>query len=920
MLINNQGLNEFESSLLLKNGLDLQLPELEPLHYDPPDDPATSESFFSFDDVADAEVLPDPALPDVEDIWHFAGADEPLARPQYLKTWEHFYNRKFKESTPYISETSPRVFDALIAHGLTVPNDEDDGVEKHVIHPAPLLAALLQLGMGRESSMFSYDFVRQSFGSPFGDLRMSGYTPEIFKNVTAKFNAYGNQFVRLQNFVDKVYDDRTSCATLIALAATVSSIKSLMLEYLGSRAGTVRSLLQLQSIFDRPGQLLACISDLISKISATREEVEILSVVYQFAQDSDLIDSWTRSLFLQILSRTSRPWLESLTCCLGLQLHNTIPSKIKLLFYDEDGNDSMINKDIAQNECSFPDFIAGEDVEKIRQISQGLTLIGSASPGHVLSGPTVGEAHNTPKIEWGYEWSGIKRIEAKAKAYQVNILQAMSTSYAFDKAFKTAEPIIVKAEVQNFDPFQIPEDIIQAHVQEEPLVRTELPPRPAPEPYPDLLRQALSQAFSEDADPTTSSSPLPPPLSITAHLSFSPLLSTQARLINLATLRLLFNTHHLRHHLCLQRSYHLFGDGIFTSRLTHALFSPDLASAERRKGRSRTGTLGIKLGVRNSWPPASSELRLALMGILSESYKAAFVPPLRSVASSWATDVMIDKRDGELPGGLSFAIRDISDKEIEKCMNPDSIQALDFLRLQYRPPSPIDAVITTSSLQRYDAMFKLLLRMTRMLFVVTQLSRNNVFNRHRTQATACVTDLRKSQFCFEAQHFVSTVCGYFFDIAIGSTWDRFEANMKEIEDKLDNDEVALEVSVQEGLHRLKERHEEMLERMMFALLLRKRQERALEALEDVCGLVLDFARMDKEGGYEDAGKSEKGRDLYGSFRDKVTIFIQICKGLVEKDVSGSKQLGRGAEGTGMIEQLLLRLGMNGYYSKSSVLV
>ena len=76
-------------------------------------------------------------------------------------------------------------------------------------------------------------------------------------------------------------------------------------------------------------------------------------------------------------------------------------------------------------------------------------------------------------------------------------------------------------------------------------------------------------------------------------------------------------------HLGLQRSFHLLGDGVFVSRLTAALFDPEQASTERERGVMRSGTgMGLRLGSRGTWPPASSELRLALMGILGDCYQA----------------------------------------------------------------------------------------------------------------------------------------------------------------------------------------------------------------------------------------------------------------------------------------------------------
>src|SRR6266700_2517773 len=107
----------------------------------------------------------------------------------------------------------------------------------------------------------------------------------------------------------------------------------------------------------------------------------------------------------------------------------------------------------------------------------------------------------------------------------------------------------------------------------------------------------------------------------TLETTFKRLLNAQAHLVNATTLRLFLRSHQLRTHISLQRQYHLLGDGVFVSSLSSALFSPELETAERRKGTVRSGVhMGLKLGSRTAWPPASSELRLALMGVLSESY------------------------------------------------------------------------------------------------------------------------------------------------------------------------------------------------------------------------------------------------------------------------------------------------------------
>ncbi|CAN9145489.1 unnamed protein product [Alternaria alternata] len=100
-------------------------------------------------------------------------------------------------------------------------------------------------------------------------------------------------------------------------------------------------------------------------------------------------------------------------------------------------------------------------------------------------------------------------------------------------------------------------------------------------------------------------------------------------------------------------------------------------------------------------------------------------------------------------GQLNFAIRNLTEAEQEKVMDPDALHALDFLRLQYVAPAPLNLVITSTSLEKYDYIFKFLLRLLRMLFVVSHLPRR-------------YADSNARQFRTEAYHFVITLTNYVF--------------------------------------------------------------------------------------------------------------------------------------------------------------
>lgn len=441
-------------------------------------------------------------------------------------------------------------------------------------------------------------------------------------------------------------------------------------------------------------------------------------------------------------------------------------------------------------------------------------------------------------------------------------------------------------------------------------------PSPTPASASTLCRLVLRLA--QDDGLTT----FLPPINITPELSFAHILSTQSRLINAAALRMFFREHHIRTHLAMLRRFFLFGDGVFSSRLAQALFSDELDSTERVDGAPRTGgSMGLKLGSRESWPPASSELRLALMGVLTDSFSqhAMTETEMGIMGMTGATTapggIHAAGKEGELPGGLSFAVREMSEPELKACMDRDALGALDFLKLFYKPPRPLDALITPTALARYDRIFRLLLRVLRMAFVVNTLAKTALkeFNSYHELPSRPPPPPEATRFRLEATHFVTTVAAYMVETAVGTPWAAFDAQLARLDEHLDDTlsttDTSSSTSTTEamGLDRVRALHEAALDRIMFASLLRRRQEPVLKLLEDIFGVVLRFARH----GPHDEVAAVAG--LYAGFRRRVAIFINVCRGLGEKrGLPGNED--QNVNG-GPLQHLLLRLEMSPYYSE-----
>jgi hypothetical protein len=238
-------------------------------------------------------------------------------------------------------------------------------------------------------------------------------------------------------------------------------------------------------------------------------------------------------------------------------------------------------------------------------------------------------------------------------------------------------------------------------------------------------------------------------------------------------------------------------------------------------------------------------------------------------------------------------------------MDPQSLYALDFLRLQYTAPSPLNAVITTLALEKYDTIFKFLLRILRMQYVVSHLP--------------YMPDIPHARvFRQQARHFVTSCAAYFFDTGIRETWNEFQGYLDTLEIQLAEEDKSGELGTRssDGVESLKTQHELCLNRIMFALLLRNRQQKVMVLLEDIFTHILHFARLSPN---EDSQRAQVS-GLYGKFNEKVKLFLDVCRGLVGKKAYGASSRSTTVEETkntkgeeNTIDRLLVVFEMNGFY-------
>lgn len=891
--------DESHEQLGISKDLDLELPDFSTFTYGPIEDLGAFDASSVLSSAESSETLETP------DIWSFP-LDPEVQRPPQSKSWETFYDKTFHEPrTTYISEGGPRVFDAILA--VEDGDTKNDSLGKRsgcVIKSAALVSSLVELGLGRESVLYRYHEHERSFLPLIGNGRMSGYSLETVQSLSATFIDHGNKTKRLQSFIDETQTSSMSIPTSIALVGSISAIIATLHAQVGDSSTSARSLLQLQSLFERPGLVLSYLNDIVIKVDAARSDEELLSRLYEYVEDTEHSAEWIRPALFQILASVSKPWLSSVCKWVGLKektgagIHGHGQNFVVVREESQrlEGGKETKKLEYDFKHLSMPNFISEEDSFIIFETGKSLRLLESHQPEHPLSRPTQVGTMEAPDLDWRFSWRDLEGTQRQAQEYESNLQKAIADFNLHGGNPREAhmpKEGVAQAEIATV---ALSEETAKAYIHAS-IATFE-------KPLPDLKAEKGNNFI-----PKCIYNDLPeeeifaPPLSLLPILSFNPVIASQALLINRACLRLVFKEHNIRSHFILLHRYSLFGDGVFASRLSHALFDPELDSAERRKGRSRAGTSGLKLGSRDTWPPASSELRLALMGILTESYYES---------GRGANGSSMFRR--ELPGGLSFAIRDMPEDELQRCMNPNSIEALDFLRLQYRPPPPLDAVITQASLTKYDTVFKLLLRAVRMLFVVNQLFRDTKLRFAIRQEA----DPISKSFRIESHHFVSAICRYFFN-GVQANWNILQRRLEEVDIALDR----VGMSDGDSLHRLRDFHENLLDRLMFSLILRKRQAQVMKLLEEIFSLILVFARHARTEATRDMGHSGFKVDLretYEKFKKKVRIFISVCRGLNERRGEGGTKSHDAGEalsedGGNTIGQLLLDFEMSGFYAK-----
>jgi hypothetical protein len=736
--------------------------------------------------------------PDEHDVWNFdAEPSQPLTEPR-LHTWEAFQLKEDRPPHPaYFSEAGDGAFNAVFQQ-----REQSTGVIQHDV----TLRACCSLVLGRSSVLFQWNPAKRSFVPTLQRVSLPGMSLLGSQELLRQFLDTGSAFRELCAFVTQ--PSTRVCTAMVALRRSTSAVLDHLEHYLCEQIVCVRSLLQLQQVVDRPLSILKHLHTFLGQLRRDLIDEELISTLSDEVTRLAESGSPLTGMMSEILSGASMPWLQRMAEDVGLsesmRSSNYAPSIGGIA-------------STASDPMPEAPFLAVEDTRTLSSVRRSIRLLREHVPDHPLVDPqSPALGFDVMQIAPGRD---LVLMLQQADEYKWQMSKAMHRHRNGTRCPRMTAPLPPNrnssSTMDSEGPFALSalEDI--AVLGDETGVAS---------PAETEIYHSLQKAVE-----ATLESPTDQPSSISVGefsdvlFPLRPFIDAQASLVNGAVAEYLFNKYKLLDHLELHRSYHLFGNGDFVTRLATALFSDDVQTAERKRGNIPTSeTMGLRLGSRESqrWPPASSELRLTLLNVLSDSYISS------DAQQHGAT---------QLPGGLSFAIRELTDAEIDRVMDPTSIYALDFLRLQYTPPSPLADIFTPAIVQHYDSIFRTLLVHVRVLHSTSQLTalcnKTKIRKASRTASRETIT-LRR--FAWKARHFSTTIFSHFTDTVIASSWKAFSSQMTALRPKAQGETETQPTD----LPSLTASHESYLSSIRNKLFLRHKYAAIRLAVEELAGLIV----------------------------------------------------------------------------------
>lgn len=767
-------------------------------------DASSTSAYDTADDEGQPPKEQHGSESDFDDLWVLPDVQN-APRANKLTSWDHFLREDHKEPpSMYLAEAGAEVFDAVLA--------SDNAADPPQIAPTDdYLDSLLDLAMGRSTRFAKWDVDMKEFVLTASRLTVSGCSPELISEMHESVAAMGQLMRWFSERISSPPGDSTQGH--LAFTGMLASILAALEHHLHEQRKNVTSFVQLQQVLDRPRQLIVGINRMTDVVTQSTSDISLLSALLDSMPSIILWCPGGCVAFNKLLSAASVPVLAALSSVIGLE---SSPSGTGS---EEDHGrwSALFSTELAQ--------LVSEAMVVLQILRAQPQIVHEQELERYGGFPTLQLLYSGEELALLHREVGSRELQQRSENKEREEQQSPLTNAYATAQLSMPDSDPMQFQQINFDAAEMP---VQHRHQE--------------------LQCQLAACFSETA---FQGSDYPIPYDQVLEVSVAATILAQHRLLSYSALRLLFTQGHVRAHLSLLHDFQLFGNGLFASRVSTALFDSGQSSGE---GRRRDGsTTGLRLQDRDTWPPASSELRLVLMGILSE-----YLP--------------MDGRG--LEDSISFSLRDLSDEELERCRDVDSIHALDFLRVHYKPPTAIlEAVVSSESLDKYDRIFKHLLRLLRLRSVAQDL-----LQEISTRNSAPVSGL-EHRFRVQLHHFTSTLADYSQNTAIGYQWAKFDKQLMVVERAITDDDYTGTLRRGRSLEHLRKIHEEMLDNIVRALMLKERQVKIRRSIEGLFAALLSYAATVRRGDLSnDTERSETRKRHYDEFMAGLCRLKEILHG------------------------------------------
>ncbi|EJD00395.1 uncharacterized protein FOMMEDRAFT_169871 [Fomitiporia mediterranea MF3/22] len=882
----------------------------------------------------------------------------------HLVSWDTLRNTYLGPKSPssFISEQpSDIVMVARRTSGLLSSASNTGAISVSATELHDLLSSML-VGCASVYHKWNADeeqFVLINYGTEKRHLFLDGMDEIVSNSYVSRCVEFGTLFRRLQTLTAGLQNnDNTNNSTVSAFAHSLSSvlvwIRHKVTEALSV---TEESICNIWVALQEVEEIVLALASLSSRglslgpksyQSLPQIPQRLLSHIYNFLtlQIERQVPRVVRGILSYVLTITSRPYFTALAHSVGLvgladllaDARRRLTKSHGDIMLDDQGSDGSYPDSEVESEFNtnneFPSFI----LDGIRDAA-----IRARRSIRILSSPEFEDVQvlDLPVFN-GLEWVWTDEEVSNRALKQKSDASGSDPSSSQEVTHRR----ILEASVQQYKP----ELAALATFDLEPGCHISAPGKDVTSfvfTYPTLLPS------------------LAPTLPLLAEHVLAPI-SIQANALGRAALQRFLTpgtSLHFRAHLVLLRAYLLLTAPAFKARLTAALFSDadsdedldadvqenPMSIAIRRRTRSRScrttesrggeqqqsvydqpWPVGIALGLtrRGQWPPDGSELALFLRRVIMDSLDHVREAELVFEGNNHKDDLGDDEFWDDAENRLGFAIRDLPDGTgREKWLDPTTIEALDFLYMQYRPPIPLRCLITTDILSKYQRIFAFLLRLVRVetaMRLAFRLTRRYSFEHvfvNYPNAQSLIQPFR-----FAAQAFLSAFSAYVADTAIRGNVDAFIARVRYAETvATSNPENQTGPFV--DVYALMQRHSRTLDAVLAACLLRSAQRAVGDIMRALLEVILEFAVLVgnayrfaggnvKEGVFDEERAAMRVEALYGKFCKTRDALVKALRKIKERGAKPFASEGPGRPYDGLpsasggmeaLSDLLLRL-------------